>query len=105
MRSASRSSTPAWSLAPATLFGALAVGLLGSVIRPRLHEPRMALTVPGIIIMIPGTYAFQTIVFFNQGNIPDALHAAVLNGFVVGAMALGLAASRFIAERQWMVES
>ena len=34
------------ALAPATLFGALAVGLLGSVIRPRLHEPRMALTVP-----------------------------------------------------------
>ena len=53
--------------------------------------------------MIPGTYAFQTIVFFNQGDIPDALRAAVLDGFVVGAMALGLAASRFIAERQWMV--
>ena len=92
-------------LAPATLFGALAVGLLASVIRPRLHEPRMALTVPGIIIMIPGTYAFQMVVFFNQGNITEALHAAVLGGFVVGAMALGLAASRFIAERHWMVES
>jgi len=92
-------------LAPATLFGAMTVGLLGSLIRPRLHEPRMALTVPGIIIMIPGTYAFQTIVMFNQGDIQGALHAAVLNGFVVGAMAVGLAASRFIAERQWMVES
>jgi uncharacterized membrane protein YjjB (DUF3815 family) len=92
-------------LAPATLFGTLAVGLLASVIRPLLHEPRMALTVPGIIIMIPGTYAFQTIVMFNQGDIQGALHAAVLGGFVVGAMALGLAASRFIAERQWMVES
>jgi len=92
-------------LAPATLFGTLAVGLLASVIRPLLHEPRMALTVPGIIIMIPGTYAFQTIVMFNQGDIQGALHAAVLGGFVVGAMALGLAASRFIAERQWLVES
>ncbi|HSY88852.1 MAG TPA: threonine/serine exporter family protein, partial [Verrucomicrobiae bacterium] len=32
------------ALAPATLFGALAVGLLGSAIGSRLHEPRMVLT-------------------------------------------------------------
>jgi uncharacterized membrane protein YjjB (DUF3815 family) len=55
------------ALAPATLFGALA-GLLGSVISPPARAAH-ALTVPGIIIMIPGTYAFQTIVMFNQGDI------------------------------------
>jgi uncharacterized membrane protein YjjP (DUF1212 family) len=92
-------------LAPATVLGALTVGLLASWLRPRLHEPRVALTVPGIIVMIPGTYAFQTIVLLNQGNILEALHAAVLGGFVVGAMALGLALARFLAERRWIVES
>lgn len=93
------------TLAPATFLGALAVGLMASLARPRLHEPRIALTVPGIIIMVPGTYAFQTVVLFDQGDMLAAMQAAVLGGFVVGAMALGLAAARFATERGWMVES
>ena len=92
-------------LAPATVLGAMTVGLLASWIRPFMQEPRVALTVPGIIVMIPGTYAFQTIVLFNQGYVLEALHAAVLGAFVVGAMAVGLVAARFITERHWMVES
>jgi uncharacterized membrane protein YjjP (DUF1212 family) len=93
------------TLAPATFLGALTVGLLASLGHRHLHEPRIALTVPGIIIMVPGTYAFQTIVLFDQGDVLAALHAAVLGGFVVGAMALGLAAARFVTERKWLIES
>jgi uncharacterized membrane protein YjjP (DUF1212 family) len=93
------------TLAPATFVGALAVGLMASLARRHLPEPRIALTVPGIIIMVPGTYAFQTIVLFDQGDMLAAIQAAVLNGFVVGAMALGLAAARFITDRRWIIES
>jgi uncharacterized membrane protein YjjP (DUF1212 family) len=93
------------TLAPATFLGALAVGLMASVARPHLREPRIALTVPGIIIMVPGTYAFQTVVLFDQGDMLAAIQAAVWGGFVVGAMALGLAAARFVSERGWIVES
>lgn len=93
------------ALAPATFIGAMTVGVLASLVRGRLHEPRIALTVPGIIIMVPGTYAFQTTVLFDQGDTLAALQAAVLGGFVVGAMALGLAAARFVSEPGWIVES
>ena len=92
------------ALPPATFFGALAVGLLASLSATRLHEPRIALTVPGIIIMTPGSYAFQTIVMFNQGNVLAAVQAGAMCCFIVGAMAMGLAAARFISERRWMVE-
>jgi uncharacterized membrane protein YjjB (DUF3815 family) len=92
-------------LALATFIGALAVGLLASVARPWLREPRIALTVPGIIIMVPGTYAFQTVVLLDQGNVLAALEAASLGAFVVGAMALGLAAARLATQRGWIVES
>jgi uncharacterized membrane protein YjjP (DUF1212 family) len=92
-------------LPPATFIGALTVGLLASVVESSLREPRIALTVPGIIIMVPGLYAFQTVVQFAQGNALAGLEAAVLTGFVVGAMALGLVAARFITERRWLVES
>jgi uncharacterized membrane protein YjjB (DUF3815 family) len=50
--------------------------LLASLARHRLHEPRIALTVPGIIIMVPGMYAFQTIVLFDHGDMLAAIRAA-----------------------------
>lgn len=92
-------------LPPATFFGALAVGLLASLAEARLQEPRITLTVPSIIIMTPGLYAFQTIVMLNQGDVLTALQAGANFCFVVGAMAMGLAAARFMTERRWLVES
>jgi uncharacterized membrane protein YjjP (DUF1212 family) len=92
------------ALPPATFLGALTVGLLASLARARLREPRIALTVPGIIIMTPGIYAFQTIVMLNQGDVLAAIQAGATCCFIVGAMAMGLAAARFISERRWIVE-
>jgi len=92
------------ALPPATFFGAFAVGLLASLARARLRDPRIVLTVPGIIIMTPGIYAFQTIVLLNQGDILAAIQAGAVCCFIVGGMAMGLAAARFISERRWIIE-
>jgi len=92
------------ALPPATFFGAFAVGLLASLARATLRDPRIALTVPGIIIMTPGIYAFQTIVLLNQGDILAAIQAGAVCCFIVGGMAMGLAAARFISERRWIIE-
>ena len=86
-------------LAPATFFGALAVGLMASLIDGRLDVPRITLTVPGIIIMVPGVFAFDMIVFFNRGQMLEALQASASCGFVLGAMAMGLAAARLAGGR------
>ena len=86
-------------LAPATFFGALAVGLVAPPVHRRNSVPRIAITVPGIIVMVPGLYAFEMIVLLNQGQILEALHAAGLCGFVTGAMAMGLAAARYIGRQ------
>lgn len=92
------------ALPPATFFGALVVGLLAWLVREPLHVPRIALTVPSIIMMTPGLYAFQAIVFLNQGKVPEAIEAATICGFAVGAMAMGLVAARFLTERRWRFE-
>ncbi len=92
------------ALPQATFFGALAVGLGASLVRGRLHAPRIALTVPSIIMMTPGLFAFQTIVFLNQGKALSAIEAAATCGFAVGGMAMGLVAARFLTERQWRYE-
>jgi len=88
----------------ATFLGALLVGLLAALVRGSLREPRMVLTVPGIIIMVPGSYAFQSVVLFSQGDAMGGLQAAVQAALVVGGMALGLATSRFMSERKWRYE-
>jgi uncharacterized membrane protein YjjP (DUF1212 family) len=86
-------------MAPATFFGALAAGLMASLIDRRLGVPRITLTVPGIIIMVPGVYAFEMIVFFNRGQMLEALQASASCAFVLGAMAMGLAAARLAGGR------
>jgi uncharacterized membrane protein YjjP (DUF1212 family) len=89
----------------ATLLGVLLVGLLASPAQSVLHAPRITLTVPGIIIMVPGAAAFQSIVLFGRGDVLGGLQSAVTAGFVVGAMALGLALARFATERKWLFEA
>src|SRR5262249_32900336 len=86
-------------LAPASFFGALAVGLVGLLADQRFTVPRVALVVAAILIMVPGVYAFEMIVFFNRGQMLDALQATASCGFVIGALAMGLAAARFFIRR------
>lgn len=90
--------------APATFVGALCVGLLASLVQRRLRERRIELTVPGIIIMVPGSAALQAFVLFSRGDSLGGLQAGVTAVFVVGAMALGLAVARFASERKWLFE-
>ena len=86
-------------LAPAAFFGALAVGLVALLVDQRFNVPRIAMAVPAIIIMVPGLYAFEMIVLFNRGQVLDALEASASCGFVIGALAMGLAAARFFSRR------
>jgi uncharacterized membrane protein YjjP (DUF1212 family) len=88
----------------ATFFGALAVGLGASATRRWFKEPRIALTVPAVIMMVPGLYAFHTLVLFNRGEVLEGLRAMVMVGFVMGAMAMGLAAARFVTLPEWVRE-
>jgi len=91
-------------LPAATFVGALAVGLLASLSKHWLREPRICFTVPGIIIMTPGILAFRTIVLLNEGDVLAAVEALAGCCFIVGGMALGLATARFMSERRWIVE-
>jgi uncharacterized membrane protein YjjB (DUF3815 family) len=55
-------------------------------------------------MMVPGVYAFETLCYFDRGEILKGLSAGVLVGFVVGSIAFGLAAARFISHREWLKE-
>jgi uncharacterized membrane protein YjjP (DUF1212 family) len=85
------------TLAPAAFIAALAIGLV-AVLADRLYgAPRTAMTVAPVVIMMPGVYAFEMIVLFNRGQMVEALQASASCGFVVGALAMGLATARFFS--------
>jgi len=87
------------ALAPAAFLGAVVVGLAASLLQMRVNEPRLTLAVPGIIIMMPGSYALQTFILFHDGRTLEALAAGVLAAFVVGGLGAGLAVARVLSGR------
>ncbi|HLY28658.1 MAG TPA: threonine/serine exporter family protein [Aggregatilineales bacterium] len=81
-----------------TFLGALVVGLFGYWVSRRLRMPRLVFTVTGIITMIPGISAYETIIFFSRGNILDGLQSAVRAGLATAAIAIGLSTARILTE-------
>jgi uncharacterized membrane protein YjjB (DUF3815 family) len=49
-------------------------------------------------MLVPGLYALETLVYFNQGEIFKALPAGILVGFVVSSIAFGFAVAPFISQ-------
>jgi uncharacterized membrane protein YjjP (DUF1212 family) len=84
-------------LAVAAFSGTLAVGLMATSAEWCMNVPRVAVTVAPTVIMIPGVYAFEAIVFLQQGKMLDAIEAATSCGFIIGALAMGLAVVRLIS--------
>ena len=89
------------SLAAATCMGALVVGLAATWIGPRVEQPRIALTVPGVIVMIPGLPVYDTMTRFTHGDVIAALATGVQAAFIIGAMAMGLALARILTDSGW----
>ena len=80
----------------ATFGGALIVGLLGYTQARFFHQPRLVFTVNGIVPMIPGVPAFQTMVYFVRGDINAGLESAVVAFLLIGAIAFGLVTARML---------
>ena len=51
--------------AVAAFIGALLAGLLASLLKSKIGYPRISLTVPSIVIMVPGLYLYRAI--YNLG--------------------------------------
>jgi uncharacterized membrane protein YjjB (DUF3815 family) len=85
----------------ATFFGALFVGLVGTIPARRLRLPMVLFAITGIICMIPGISVYKILVYFNQGDLLGGLESAVRAGFGVGAIATGIGAARILTDPEW----
>ena len=81
----------------ATFVGALVVGFLGYSQARFFHMPRLIFTVTGIIPMVPGVPAFETMVYFIREDIPSGLETGVQAALLVAAISAGLVTARLVA--------
>ena len=85
----------------AGLIGGLCVGLLANAIRDRSYIPRITVTIPAAVIMIPGADMFRGIYYLNYGNINAAVTHMVTASLQVFAIAAGLVIARLAADESW----
>lgn len=97
-------------LEAAAFVGALLAGLLASAWRcavrrgflpPHLGYPRICLTVPAIVIMVPGLYMYQAMFHLGQFNTLTSLDWAFRAFMVIVCLPIGLALARVITDKSW----
>jgi len=100
---------------PATLAGAMFIGMAGIFCAHRVHVPPVVFTMPACITMIPGLYAYRTMLggikmtdlgraLQNPANLIETAHYFVLTSSLLFTLAIGLCSGALIF-RQKSVKS
>lgn len=84
---------------------ALVAGLLAIWVAQRTRFSRVTLSVPAVVIMIPGVPLYRALAFLSSGNTTEALAALFEVFFVVSAIGVGLSISRMLTDREWLMET
>ncbi len=87
--------------AAADFLGGFIVGMLAWLFARHGQLPRITLSVPGSLIMIPGTAMYRTLYWFNANDTSQALSYGMDALIGVLALAAGLAAARMCTDPGW----
>ena len=85
--------------AAAAFIGALTAGLLASAIKQYNGYPRISLTVPSIVIMVPGLYLYRAIYNFGIMSLTEAVSWFAAAAMIIMALPLGLIFARILTDR------
>lgn len=95
---------------PATLLAATTIGFMGVALARRFQSPTAIFTVPAVIPMVPGTFAFRTMLGILQLTTLDIANSApilvevslnaIKTGLILAALAGGIIAPRLLFRRQ-----
>lgn len=85
----------------AAFVGALCAGLLATVANRRAGLPRISITVPSIVIMVPGLYLYRAVYYMGTFETIAALNWIVRAIMIVLFLPMGLAVARMITDSDW----
>ena len=84
---------------------ALCAGLLAAAAAAKTRYSRVTLSVPAVVIMIPGVPLYRSLTYLNNGQTMEALEQLFTVLFTIVAIGIGLAISRMLTDRAWLMES
>jgi uncharacterized membrane protein YjjP (DUF1212 family) len=93
-----------WSPHLAAAVAALLVGLLARLFSGPLRVPRLTISVPAVVIMVPGVMAYRAVFAANTGLATAAWGFALNAGLVVLGLAVGLGVARMLTDQKWTFE-
>ena len=82
----------------AALIGATTAGLLASFVYRSAGYPRVSLTVPSIVIMVPGLFLYRGIYYLGLDNVGEASLWLTRALFIIMALPLGLVIARVLTD-------
>ena len=83
---------------------ALAAGLLAEPLSSVSKFSRVTLSVPAVVVMIPGVPLYRAVVAINNGQVTDALSQVVTVILVITSIGVGLAVARMATDRNWLFD-
>ena len=87
--------------AVAAFLGALTAGILASLLKNRVGYPRISITVPSIVIMVPGLYLYRAV--YNLGAMSLSVSASWFASamLIILALPLGLIFARILTDKSF----
>lgn len=85
----------------AAFFGSLTAGLLASALMRERGYPRIAVTVPAIVIMVPGLYLYRGVYSMGMMSLESSASWLVSASLIILMLPLGLIMARIITDRSF----
>lgn len=92
-----------WNALLCAVAAATIVGLLAGVASQRILSPRIILSVPAVLIMIPGASTFRALVAAINRDPLGSMSNALASLGVLVALATGLAIARMLTDPAWIL--
>lgn len=89
----------------AAFIGALSAGLMASLLKKHIGWPRITLTVPSIVIMVPGMFMYKGIYYIVLNDISTGYMWLTKAFLIVLALPLGLIAARILTDNNFRKSS
>ena len=77
------------------------MGLLCAVAAKAFDVEKIIMTVPTVLVSIPGSAALRTLIYFDQADTSRALENGVATVLAVIAMVAGLSGARMLTDPEW----
>ena len=85
----------------AAFAGALVAGLLASAVMMRVGFPRISITVPSIVIMVPGLYLYRAVYYMGTVDVLASMEWIFRAVMIILFLPMGLGLARALTDRAW----